>query len=70
MCLFKYFLLPCLSCNVEVEFSWFHNTNQSSEILILKTEILLEFQNKVNIEIIGLLLMHFGFILELPDIDL
>ena len=47
------FLLPHLFCNVEFEFSWFHNTKQSSEILILKTEMLLEFQNNTSIEIIG-----------------
>ena len=35
------FLLPHLFCNVEFEFSWFYNTEQSSEILILK----IEFQN-------------------------
>ena len=35
------FLLPLLFCK------------QSSEILILKIEMLLEFQNKTNIEIIG-----------------
>ena len=45
------FLLPHLLCNVE--FSWFHNTKQSSEILILQLEILLEFSSKTNIEIIG-----------------
>ena len=45
------FLLPHL--NVEFEFSWFRNTKQSSEILILKIEILLELQSKTNIEIIG-----------------
>ena len=38
----------------EFEFSWFLNTKQSSEILILNIEMLLEFQNKTNIEIIGL----------------
>ena len=47
------FLLPHLFRNVEFECSWFHNSEQSSEILILKIEILLEFQNKANIEIIG-----------------
>ena len=47
------FLLFHLFCNLEFEFSWFHNTKQSSEILILKIEMLLEFQNKTNIEIIG-----------------
>ena len=46
-------LLPHLFCNGEFEFSWFHNTEHSSEILILKIEMLLEFQNKTNIEIIG-----------------
>ena len=46
-------LLPHLFHRVEFEFSWFHNTEQSSEILILKIEMLLEFQNKTNIEIIG-----------------
>ena len=40
------FLLPHLFCNVEFEFSWFYNTKQSSEILTLKIEILLEFQNR------------------------
>ena len=47
------FLLPHLFCNVEFEFSWFHSTKQSSEILILETEMLLEFQNKANIEMMG-----------------
>ena len=42
------FLLPHLFCNVEFEFSWFHNTEQSSEILILKKVMLLQFQNKTN----------------------
>ena len=46
------FLLPHLFWNVEFEFSWFHITEQSSEILILKIEVLLEFQNKTNVEII------------------
>ena len=32
--------------------------------------MLLEFQNKRNSEIIGFLLMQFGFTLELSDIDL
>ena len=48
----------------------FTTPNQSSEILILKIEMLLEFQNKRNSEIIGFLLMQFGFTLELSDIDL
>ena len=47
------FLLRHLFCSVEFEFSWFQNTEQSSEILILKIKMLLEFQNKTNIEIIG-----------------
>ena len=65
------FLLPHLFCNVEFEFSSFHNTEQSSEVtLILKIEMLLEFQNKTNIEIIGFKLMHFGFVLVSSDVDL
>ena len=64
------FLLPHLLWNVKFEFSWSHNTKQSSEILILKIEMLLEFQDKTNIEIIGFSLMHFRFVLELSDIDL
>ena len=47
------FLLPHLFCNIKFEFSWFHNNEQLSEILILKIEMLLEFLNKTNIEIIG-----------------
>ena len=51
--LFKYicvvcylaFLLPRLFCNAEFEFISFHNTEHSSGILILKIEMLLEFQN-------------------------
>ena len=48
----------------------FTTLNQSSDILIRKIEMVLEFQNKTNIEIIGFQLMHFGFALELSDIDL
>ena len=47
------FLLPHLFCNAEFEFSWFYNTEQSSEILILKIEMLSEFQNKTSIKVIG-----------------
>ena len=47
------FLLPHLFRNVEFEFSWFHSTKQSSEIWILKIEMLLEFQNKMNIKLLG-----------------
>ena len=64
------FLLRHLFCNVEFEFSWFHNTVQSSEFLFLKIDMLLEFQKKTNIEIIGSKLMHFGFVLGSSDIDL
>ena len=64
------FLLPHLFCNVEFEFSWFHNTEQPSEILILKINMQLQFQNKTNIEIIGFKLMHSGFALVSSDIDL
>ena len=49
---FASFILPHLFCNVEFGFSWFHNTKQSSDILILEREMLLEFQNKTNIKII------------------
>ena len=55
--LFKYikisFLLPHLFCNVEYELRWFHNTKQSLKIFLLKIEMLLEFQNELNIIIIG-----------------
>ena len=46
------FSLPHLFCNIEFEFCWFRNTKQSSEVLILKIEMLLEFQNEMNIIII------------------
>ena len=45
--------LPHLFCNVEFEFTWFHNTKQSSEILILKIEMLLEFQNRRILKLLG-----------------
>ena len=64
------FLLSHLFYIVEFDFSWFQNTEQSSELLTLKTEMLLEFQNKTNIEITGLWLMHFRFALDFSDIDL
>ena len=47
------FILSHLFCNVEFEFSWIRNTKQSSEILILEIEMLLEFQNKMNNEMMG-----------------
>ena len=53
MLLKNLFLLPHLFCNAEFEFSWFHSTKVSSEILILEIEMLLEFQNKTNIEMMG-----------------
>ena len=59
------FFMPHLFYNVEFEFSWFYNTKQLSEILILKIEMLLEFQNEVNI-IINASWIH----LELSDIDM
>ena len=64
------FLLPHFFWNVEFEFSWFHNTKLVIRDLILKTEMLLDFQNKANIQIIEFLLMHFGFASELSDIGL
>ena len=62
-------LLPHLFCNVEFEFSWFHNTKKSSENLILKIELLLELQSKTNMEILGSI-NDFGFNLEFRNIDL
>ena len=62
-------LLPHLFCNVEFEFSWFHNTKKSSENLILKIELLLELQSKTNMEILGSI-NDFGFALEFRNIDL
>ena len=47
------FFLPHLFCNIEFEFSWFYNTQQSSEMLILEIEMLLEFQDQTNIKNIG-----------------
>ena len=46
-------LLLHLFCNVDFEFTWSYNTKQSSEILIIKTEMVLEFQNKTKTEILG-----------------
>ena len=48
------FLLSHLFYIVGFDFSWFQNTEQSPELLTLKTEMLLEFQSKTNIEITGL----------------
>ena len=45
--------------------SYFHNTKQPSEILILKIEMLLKFP-----EFTAFLLIHFGFAIESSDIDL
>ena len=61
------FLLSHLFCSVKFEFSWFHNTKQSSEILILKIEMLLEFQSKTNHWV---LIDDFGFALDSSDIGL
>ena len=46
-------LLPHLFCNADFEFSLFHNTKQSSEILILKIEMLLELQNRRTLKLLG-----------------
>ena len=46
------FLLPHLFCNVQFESADFTTPNQSSEIVILKIEMLLEVQNKANSEFI------------------
>ena len=47
------FSLPYLFYNVKFELIWFHNTQQSSEILIFEIKMILEFQNKTNIEMMG-----------------
>ena len=47
------FLLPNLFRDVEFEFSRFRSTKVSSEVLILEMEMLLEFQNKANIEMMS-----------------
>ena len=47
------FLLLHLFCNANLTSAHFATTRRSSEILILKIEMLLEFQDKKNIEIIG-----------------
>ena len=47
------FLLSHLFYNVEFEFSWFHIIELSPEILIIKIKMLLQNQNKTNIEMIG-----------------
>ena len=52
-CLEVSFYYLTFSANVEFEISLFHCTKQSSEILILEIEMLLEFQNKANIEMMG-----------------
>ena len=62
--------MPHLFYNVEFQFSWFCNTKQSSEISVLKTEMLLDFQNKTNIDIAGFSLIYFRFALDLSDIGL
>ena len=51
-------------------FNILDNTKQWPEILILKITMLLEFQNKINIKIIGFYLTYFGFALDASDIDL
>ena len=63
------FLLLHLFCNVILEFSFFHNTEHSSDILLLKIEILLAFQNMANIDFLRFKLMQFGFALISSDID-
>ena len=56
---FKYI---CVLCYLKL-------SEQLSEILIIKREMLLEFQNKTNVEIILFYVMHFGFPLDSSDID-
>ena len=43
---------------------------QSSEILIIKIEMLLELQNETYFEITGFYLMYFGLAIDPLDIDL
>ena len=64
------YLLPDFYCNMNLNSGYFTAQNQSSIVLILKIEMLLLFQNKRDSEIIRFSLMHFGFALELWDIDL
>ena len=64
------YLLPDFYCNMNLNSGYFTAPNQSSIVLILKIGMLLLFQNKRNSEIIRFSLMHFGFALELWDIDL
>ena len=49
-----WFLLSCLFSNVESEVIY----------LNLQTEMLLEFKNAMNIEIVGFYLIHLGFVLD------
>ena len=56
MLLKTWFLLFYLFNNIILDFilfSCFHNAKQSLEILNLKVEMLFEFQNAMNIAIIG-----------------
>ena len=69
-CLYIRFYCLTFSAISNLNSADFSTPKQSSEILILKIEMLFEFQNKRNGEIIGFQLMHFGFALELSDIDL
>ena len=63
------FLLPHLFCNVKFEFSSLYKSNQSSEILILQIEMLLESQNEMNINY-WVLINAFWIGLDLSDIDM
>ena len=68
--LLKNFYSLAFSTMSNLNWADFTIPNQSSEISVLKIEMLLEFQNKTSIGIIGFWLMHFEFALELSDIDL
>ena len=62
---FKYVYLNCVVCCLKIPFycltfseilnlnSVVHSTKQSAEILILEIEMLVEFQNKTNINMMG-----------------
>ena len=67
--LYFYCLGCCAMSNLNI-FIRFQKTEQSSKILVLNMEMLLEFQNKTNLEIIGLKIMYFGFALNFSEIAL
>ena len=69
--LFEYIQILNLNifCNVRFEFSWLYKTKQSSEILILEIEMLLESQNEMNINY-WVLINAFWIRFDLSNIDM